>query len=90
MKLRYEEIAQRLKNLTTRGIAIGKGQQLRDVDAERVILHEKYQDHSVDCSGATLEEVVQQVAQIVKDGRKWRERVGIEPTRDGISAPHWI
>jgi shikimate kinase len=65
LKLRYDEIEQRIKNMASRGIAIGKGQKLIDLFNERVILYEKYQDRTIDCSDTPIEDVVQKVTNLV-------------------------
>ena len=72
LKLRYDEIEQRIKNLASRGIAIGKDQKLGDVFQERVILYEKYADSVVDCSAITIEDVVQKVTNLVT-GQIWAQ-----------------
>lgn len=66
LKLGYEEIEQRIKNMSTRGIAMDKGQKLIDLYHERVVLYEKYADMTVDCSGTGIEELVGKIANLVK------------------------
>lgn len=58
LQLPYQEIERRVKNITTRGIAMGKGQSLFDLYTERVALYEKYADIIADCSNKTIEETV--------------------------------
>jgi len=58
LKLPYKEIERRVKNITTRGIAMAKGQTLLELYKERVILYERYADIIVDCSNKTIEDIV--------------------------------
>ena len=51
LQVPLEELAQRIQNMSTRGIAMEKGQTLADVMAFRAPLYEKYADLIVDCSG---------------------------------------
>lgn len=61
LKLNYEEIEQRIKNMASRGIVIGKGQSLFDLYRERIPLYERKADLVLDCSGKPIEESVQSV-----------------------------
>lgn len=61
LQLTLAEIEQRIQNMASRGIALGKGQQLSDLFAERVVLYEKHADRIVDCSGLSIEESVQKI-----------------------------
>ncbi|ABN58178.1 MULTISPECIES: shikimate kinase [Methanoculleus] len=61
LKISYEEMEKRLKNITTRGILLLPGQSLRGMYDERVPLYEKYADLTVACSGEDLESVVENV-----------------------------
>jgi len=58
LKVSYEEMERRLKNITTRGIVLLPGQSLREMYDERVPLYEKYADLTIACSGTDLESVV--------------------------------
>ncbi|HEX7712482.1 MAG TPA: shikimate kinase [Bacillota bacterium] len=66
LKLKYEEIESRIKNMSSRGIAMGKGQRLIDLYNERVVLYEKYADIIVDCSGTVIESVVGKISNRIK------------------------
>ncbi len=55
IKLPYEEVAGRIKNITTRGIVLRVGNSLEDAYRERVPLYEKYADITIDCSGKDIE-----------------------------------
>lgn len=56
IKLPYEEIANRLGNLTKRGVSIRNGQTLFDLYNERVQLYEKYADIIIEENGMTISE----------------------------------
>lgn len=56
IRLPYEEIANRLGDLTKRGVSIKDGQTLLDLYNERVPLYEKYADIIIDENGMTIPE----------------------------------
>lgn len=56
IRLPYEEIANRLGDLTQRGVSIKDGQTLLDLYNERIPLYEKYADVIVDENGMTISE----------------------------------
>jgi shikimate kinase len=58
LQLRLDELETRITNMSSRGIAIGPGQQLSDLYRERMPLYESYADLTVACSGLTLEAAV--------------------------------
>ena len=54
-----EELERRIRNITTRGIAMSPGQTLADVYAAREPLYRKYADLTVDVAGeSSLEQTV--------------------------------
>jgi shikimate kinase len=57
----FEEMARRLRNITTRGIVIVPGQSLRDMYTERLPLYEQYADRTIDSTGDDFETVVRNV-----------------------------
>lgn len=59
LKLTYEEIEQRINNMSSRGIAIDKGQSLYGLYQERVPKYEQQADLILDCSGKSIEDSVQ-------------------------------
>lgn len=61
LKLSPEDISTRIKNITTRGVVIKKGDTINDLYAERAPLYEKYADITIDCTGLTVEECVKAV-----------------------------
>lgn len=68
LKLTYEEIEQRINNMASRGIVIGKGQSLLDLYRERTPLYEHKADLTLDSSGKSIEESVQSVKEKLEAG----------------------
>jgi shikimate kinase len=66
LQLPFTEIERRITNMTSRGIAIGAGQQLSDLYRERTPLYERYADLTVDCSGLPLEAVITAIVTKIK------------------------
>ena len=62
----YEEIEKRVKNITTRGIVMKKGNSLRDVFNEREPLYRVYSDHVIDCTGCEIEQCVEMIVKIAE------------------------
>ena len=62
LQLPYEEIAERLGDLTKRGVAVQNGQTLQDLYEERISLYEKYADITIDCHEKTIREIVAEIA----------------------------
>lgn len=58
LKLSFEEMRERIKNIKTRGIAMEEGQGLKVLYLERTPLYEQYADITIDCSGLGMEQVV--------------------------------
>ncbi len=64
LRVPLEELTRRIRNLSTRGIAMEPGQTLADVMAFREPLYRKYADLTVDCPpGQELAETAQTVAE---------------------------
>lgn len=61
LKLSPEEIKSRIKNITTRGIAMKEGTTIEELYNERAALYEKYADIIIDCENTTPEECVNKV-----------------------------
>lgn len=59
----FDEIRRRLRNIKTRGIAMGKSQTLEQVYNLRCPLYEKYADLIITTNTSTIEETVQRVLQ---------------------------
>lgn len=62
LQLPYEELAERLGDLTARGVTLQPGQTLRDLYGERIPLYEKYAHVTIACQGKMLREVVAEIA----------------------------
>lgn len=63
LKLSYEEIENRLGDLNERGVTLKEGQDLQALFRERTPLYEKYAHKALDCSGLSIREIVQMIAQ---------------------------
>lgn len=61
LKLRYDEIEQRINNITSRGIAIETGQTLNELYKERTKLYEQNADIIIDCSDKYIEDLVSEI-----------------------------
>ncbi len=59
IKLRFEVIESRLKNIETRGVAMREGTTLRELYDERIGLYEKYADTVIEADGLNTEQTVQ-------------------------------
>ncbi|MCM3782449.1 shikimate kinase [Neobacillus mesonae] len=57
----YEEIKNRLKNITSRGIVIKQGNSLKDVYDERAPLYLRYSDQTFECSNKDIEQCVSEM-----------------------------
>jgi len=64
LQLPYMEIEKRIRNITTRGIVMKKGQSLLQVYDERVPLYEKYADATIRCMGKTMEQITEEVKEL--------------------------
>jgi shikimate kinase len=67
LKLRYDEIEQRIQNMSSRGIAIEKGRTLADLYNERIVLYEKYADLIVDCSDLAMENTISKIITLLSE-----------------------
>lgn len=63
LRLPYEEISARLRNIKGRGVVLKQGQTLRDLYEERTRLYEKYAHIIVDEEGLSVEETVESTLQ---------------------------
>lgn len=66
LKLSYEEVESRLKDLKDRGVALKDGMSLRDLYEERVPLYERYADITVDESGKTPGHTVDELRAVME------------------------
>ena len=62
LKLTPEEIEKRINNIHTRGIAMKEGTTIAALYGERAPLYEKYADITIECSGLTPEECVDEIS----------------------------
>ena len=62
LKLSYEEIEERLGDLTARGVALKTGQTLRDLYNERCPLYEKYAHVVQECDAKLVRQIVEELA----------------------------
>ncbi|MCK9580293.1 MAG: shikimate kinase [Methanoregula sp.] len=65
LKISFEEMEKRLRNITTRGIVLRAGESLREMYNERVSLYENYADIEIECSDEDFETVVKKVIDAV-------------------------
>jgi shikimate kinase len=61
LAISFAEMEKRLRNITTRGIVLPAGQDLRDMYDQRVPLYGKYADITVECSDEDFEAVVEEL-----------------------------
>lgn len=62
LQLPYEEIENRLGDLTKRGVAFHEGQSLLDLYQERVPLYESYAELTIDCHEKTIRDIVTEIS----------------------------
>ena len=62
LKLPPDAIVSRIKNITTRGIAMKEGTTIADLYKERAPLYERYADLVIDCEHLTAEQCVSAIA----------------------------
>jgi shikimate kinase len=67
LKISFEEMEKRLKNITTRGIVLIAGQNLHDMYTQRVPLYEQYADITIDCTDDDFENIVGKVVNELKN-----------------------
>ena len=68
LKISYETLCKRLKNIRERGVALKEGQTLRDLYDERVVLYEKYADTIVEEGDGDVEDVIVRILKIIDAG----------------------
>ena len=67
LNLSPSEIVGRIKNITTRGIAMEKGTTIAQLYNERHPLYIQYADEIIDCSGSSAEECVTKIKDVIKN-----------------------
>ncbi|MCR5523286.1 MAG: shikimate kinase [Clostridia bacterium] len=66
LKISYANMADRIKNIKTRGILLRDGEDLRQMYSARVRLYEKYADVIIDCDGNDVEDTVEKICEAYK------------------------
>ena len=61
LHLSFDNMCERINNITTRGIVLKNGETLEDMYNERLPLYEKYADFTIDCDGLSVEETVEKI-----------------------------
>lgn len=59
-------IEERLDNIKTRGVAMGKGETIKTLYERRTPLYEKYADVTVQADGLSVEETVERIIETVR------------------------
>ena len=67
LKVEFETLRKRLRNIKERGVALKEGQTLRDLYDERVLLYEKYADTIIEEQG-DVEDVIVKILKIIDAG----------------------
>ena len=70
VKLTYETIESRLKNISTRGITLEKGQTLRDLYDYRQPFYHRWGQIVVESDGQEIEQTVEMLVQKLKEERE--------------------
>ena len=78
IKLSYEEVYKRVKNITTRGVVMKHGKTLEDVYYERAPLYDKYADIVVDCDSMNIEECINTLVDRINDLKEQSSDVRME------------
>ncbi len=66
LTISFEEMARRLRNITTRGIVLVAGENLQDMYTKRIPLYEKYADITIDCSHEDFEHSVEKILEVLR------------------------
>ena len=61
LKISFEEMEKRLRNITTRGIVLRAGQDLFALYTQRTPLYEKYASITIDCEKDDFESIVKKI-----------------------------
>ena len=64
LKISYPVMAERIRNITTRGILLHPGESLADMFHNREALYERYSDFIIDCDSLTIEQTVEAIITI--------------------------
>lgn len=66
LKLSYEEVENRLGDLTDRGVVLKSGMTLRDLYEERIPYYERYADITIDETGLDAGQTVDQLRELLE------------------------
>lgn len=61
LKIDYHEMVKRIKNITSRGLVIGKQQNLLALYHEREPLYARYADYSINCQQRDVEDIINEI-----------------------------
>lgn len=67
LHLSLEAIESRIRNLSTRGVAMRNGETLTDIYAQRTPLYAQYADVTVDCDGKSAQQISEEIAFICSE-----------------------
>lgn len=65
LQISLNNIQDRLGNIKQRGVALKKGQNLKELYEERCPLYEEYADHIIDIDNKTVEEVLSSIVHVI-------------------------
>lgn len=66
IKISLQDVKKRLRNIKTRGVAMGKGQTLDELYAQRIPLYERYADITVTSHRYSMEKTVAQMMEKIR------------------------
>ena len=69
LKISFDDMERRLRNITTRGIVLSRGETLQEMYDERIPLYERYAAITVDCSDEDFERCVDRVISGLPENR---------------------
>ena len=64
IKVSLDTILERLNNIKTRGVTLGKGQTIEDLYKQRVPLYEKHADIVIEAENLHIEEIVEKIIEV--------------------------
>ncbi len=67
LHLSYDNMCERINNITTRGIVLKKGETLLDMYNERLPLYKKYADVVIECDGLSVEKTVEAIVRAAEN-----------------------
>ena len=70
LNLKFETLEKRIKNIKSRGIAMGKNQDLKDLYTARIPLYEKYSDFTINCNNKGMEDIITEISRYVYENQE--------------------